>query len=415
VAALRGDGSDAALAPAQQQQQQQQLQQPPVAAGAAAAAAPPRANAAAAALLVHIIREVAALAGELQAGLSHSLSARAPLPAVLKSVALLRRLARLQKKAVERSLASSADAAAAAAAPPPADDAAGEEALAAWLRWLLIAERDATLARELDAAAGDAHTTLAASASSSSAASAAAGDAANRAHSTSAAAAAAAARAQPALLRVLELHRLLSTELISQYAAVSASLVSRSGAGTAAAPAAAAAAAAAADAAARPLLVEAVSWRAGAMLAQACEALTRLPEALMANAQQPMAYAARRSARLGVDYAAPLGVAWSAAVLDAVGSRLLLARRVLAGADAKDERSSLALLNAALRASLDVFNALRNALPRALQAPLVGELLAHFHALADSPVVAEWPSCAGAFSEATQPLLDALAKFVPAQ
>ena len=149
------------------------------------------------------------------------------------------------------------------------------------------------------------------------------------------------------------------------------------------------------------------------MLAQACEALTRLPEGHMANAQQPMAYAARRSCRLGVDYGAALGAAWGAQALDTVASRLLLARRVLAGADAKDERSSLALLNASLRASLDVFNALRNSLPRSLQGEILGELLAHFHALADSPVLAEWPSCAGAYSEAVQPLLDALGKLLP--
>ncbi len=75
------------------------------------------------------------------------------------------------------------------------------------------------------------------------------------------------------------------------------------------------------------------------MLAQACEALTRLPEGHMANAQQPMAYAARRSARLGSDYAAALGAAWGAHVLDTLASRLLLARRVLAGADAKAPRA----------------------------------------------------------------------------
>ncbi len=157
-------------------------------------------------------------------------------------------------------------------------------------------------------------------------------------------------------------------------------------------------------------MVEAVNWRCNSMMAQAAGALTRLPESSVANAQQPMAYAARRSGRFGVDYTGTLSVAWGSSVLDTVGSRLLVARRILAGADAKDERGSLALLSASLKASLDVFNSLRNAMPKALEREVLGEFLAHFHALADSPVVAEWPSAAGVFSEATQPFLDALEK-----
>jgi len=150
------------------------------------------------------------------------------------------------------------------------------------------------------------------------------------------------------------------------------------------------------------------------MLAQSAEALTRLPEAAVSNAQQPMAYAARRSGRFGVDYSAPLSVAWGANILDSIGGRLLIARRILAGADVKDERGSLALLSASLRASIEVFNSLRNAMPKSLEKEIIGEFLAHFHALADSSVLSEWPSCAGVFSEATQPLLDALVKFLGA-
>jgi hypothetical protein len=412
---------------------------PALAAGASGAPAA-RTNPAAAALLLHIIREVAALAGELQGGLAHSLSARAPLPLVLKAVALLKRLARLQKVAVERSVSGCAAAlggggGARAGASSSAlsdlstststtgsDGALGED-IASWLRWLFIAERDGTLARELEAAAGEAHSPLLLPSTADGGGAGAGGAggggaAASRGGGASAGSAAAtaphtASRSQPTLLRILELHRLLATELISQYGAVSSSLITRSGSGSAASSAAAASASS--DAATRPLLVEAIGWRSGSMLALAFEALTRLPDSAMANSQQPMAYAARRSARLGVDYSAALSVAWCAVVLDTVASRLLLARRVLASADPKDERASLALLNASLRASLDVFNALRNCLPRALQNEVLAELLAHFHALADSPVVAEWPSCAGAFSEATQPLLDVLAKLLPAQ
>ena len=389
IAALGGGG--AAEAPSQ------------LAPGAAAAASS-RANPAAAALLVHIVREVAALAAELQAGLAHSLSARAPLPVVLKAVALLRRLARLQKRAALGS--SSSSVASVEAEEGSAAAVAAAEETSAWLRWLFISERDGALARELEAAAGDAphshsqqHSDPAASLPSSAAAAAAA------------AAQPLAARQQqqqqhqPPLLRILEQHRTLCTELISQYGAVSSSLAGRGGAGGAGS----------AEAAARPLLVEALGWRAGSMLAAACAALTRTPEGHMATAQQPMAYAARRSARLGLDYAAPLASAWGAAVLDAVGGRLALARRLLAGADAREERASLSLLSASLRASLDVFNALRNCLPRALQAQVLGEFLAHFHALADSPVVAEWPSCAGAFSEAAEPFLEALGKLLPVE
>ena len=149
------------------------------------------------------------------------------------------------------------------------------------------------------------------------------------------------------------------------------------------------------------------------MLSQSAEALTRLPDTAVANAQQPMAYAARRSGKFGVDYTGQLGVAWGANILDAIGGRLLVARRILAGADPKDERGSLALLSAALRATLEVYNSLRNAMPKALEREILGEFLAHLHALADSPVCSEWPSCAGVYSEATQPLLDAFEKLIP--
>jgi hypothetical protein len=354
----------------------------------------------AAALLLHTVREVGALARELQAGLTHSLASRAPLPVVLKAVALLRRLAQLKAHAVERSCGGSDGGGGGAEAPAPharvdaplaARETEAAAGVAAWLRWLFLSERDQLAARELEAIEAGGGGGAAAGASAPPAA---------------AAGGRAPAPPQPPLLRALELHRTLSAELVSQFAAVSTSLTGR-GAGVDDATAAAASA--------RALLADALSWRCDAMLAGACVALAALPEAAIAGAQQPLAYSARRSGRFGLDYSGPLGVAWGAQVLDTLSTRLLAARRLFAGADVRDERACGALLSAALKASLDVFNSLRNALPAALRAEVMCELLFHFHALADAPALAEWPSCAGAFSEATTPLLDALERLLPGE
>jgi hypothetical protein len=361
-------------------------------------------------LLLHTVREVVALARELQAGLTHSLASRAPLPVVLKAIALLRRLAQLQGRAVERSSATSVGTTGEhpqEVAARAAREAEAAAAVAAWLRWLYLAERDKLTVRELEAVEAGV------GGSGGSGGGGGPTSAAAALPPASAAAAAATGRAptaqQPPLLRALELHRALSAELVSQFAAVSSSLAGRGSSGIGGA-------AGSGDAApARTLLADALAWRCDAMLAGACGALTALPESAMAGAQQPLAYSARRSGRFGLDYSGPLGVAWAAQVLDTLSTRLLAARRLLAGADVRDERACGALLSAALKASLDVFNALRNALPCALQGEVLCELISHFHALADAPAVAEWPSCAGAFSEAATPLLDALERLLPGE
>jgi valyl-tRNA synthetase len=201
--------------------------------------------------------------------------------------------------------------------------------------------------------------------------------------------------AQPALLRALEVHRALTAELVSHFSAVASALRGPAPTGAAAPPPS-------------DDLFDALAWRARGLLVLCADALTRLPDGALASTAQPLAYAARRSARFGVDYSADVAVAWTLGILDAVVARLAAARRALAVADARDERASGAALNAALRGTLDVFNAVRAVLPAAHARDAVREFVAHLDALVDAPAVAAWPSAAAALSEAVEPLLVAL-------
>lgn len=340
-------------------------------------------------LLVGIVREVLVHAAEFSTGLSQVLGSRAPLPIVLKAVALLRRLSRIERRSLEKSiLAASEGAAAPAFENAPAHAPAGNDAETASignaLRLLFVAERDGFITREIEAALAAVDTNVI-------------GDSGVKAST---------AGALPAVLRVLELHRALTTELVSQFSAVASSLVPRAApGGSAAAPPTAP------SPSTRVPLIAALAWRSDAVVTAVCETLLRLPEASLASVAQPISYAARRSARFGIDSSAALGTAWSAIVLDTIAGRLALARRALSTADAKDERACLALVNAALRATLGVFNSVRSVIPAAYRDAVTAEFLQHFEAVVDERAVTSWASCAGAASEALDPLLTLLEKF----
>ena len=331
--------------------------------------------------LVGVVRDVLGHSYELRAGLCLILSSRSPLPAALKAIALLRRLARVQRRGRERARI------AAGAPPDTCIPLAGSDAeaadIAAELRALFVAERDGLIAREVEAVA-----TAAANVSGS--------DASSTQGLPSA--------AQPSFLRVFELHRILTTELVSHFSAVASSLAARPPPSitTGSTPATSTIVV---DARLRAPLAAAIAWRADATLSAACTALISLPEAGAASAAQPMAYAARRAARFGTDFSAPLGAAWAAFILDTLSARLAAARRAVAGADPKDERACSVLVNAALRATLGVANSLRTVLPAAQKRAIVDEFLQHIDALADARAVTAWASCASAFADASEPLL----------
>jgi hypothetical protein len=344
--------------------------------------------------LVGVVRDVLGHSYELRAGLCLILSSRSPLPTALKAIALLRRLARVQRRGRERARI-------AAGAPPDASvPLAGSDAeaadIAAELRALFVAERDWLIAREVEAVAT---ATAAASVSGS---------------DSTASTQGLPSAAQPSFLRVFELHRILTTELVSHFSAVASSLAARPPPTSSSTPnmvvvggsaSTSSAATIVVDARLRAPLAAAIAWRADATLSAACTALISLPEAGAASAAQPMAYAARRAARFGTEFSAPLGAAWSAFILDTLAARLAAARRAVTGADPKDERACSVLVNAALRATLGVANSLRTVLPAAQKRAIVDEFLQHIDALADARAVTAWASCASAFADAAEPLL----------